>query len=67
MDRFTAIGIALLALWIVAWAVFRPTGGAVHLLLVAGTMLIARGVIRRATAHHPGATAIFRTDLPDEI
>ena len=49
------LGIALLALWAVLWLGFQIVSGVVHLLVIAGLVLLVWGLVTksaRAVSHH---------------
>ena len=55
MHTLAWIGIALLVLWAVLWLGFQIVSGVVHLLVVAGLVLLVWGLVRkgaRAVSHH---------------
>jgi hypothetical protein len=41
------LGLALIVAWVVAWALFHVTAGAIHLLLVVGAIMVIGWVARR--------------------
>lgn len=47
MRMWVGLGIALVVLWAVFWLVFRIVAWTVHLLVVAGLLLVLYGLIRR--------------------
>jgi hypothetical protein len=42
------LGIALIALWVVGFVVFKVAGFLIHLVLIVGAIMLIMGLIRRA-------------------
>ena len=56
MHALAWIGIALVALWAVLWLGFQIVSGVVHLIVVAGVVLLVWGLVKkgaRAVGRHP--------------
>ena len=47
MHALAWLGIALLALWAVLWLGFKIVSGVVHLLVIAGIILLIWGLVKR--------------------
>jgi hypothetical protein len=47
MHRLAWVGIALLVLWVVLWLGFKIVSGIVHLLVIAGVILLIWGLVKR--------------------
>ncbi|HEY7505822.1 MAG TPA: DUF5670 family protein [Gemmatimonadales bacterium] len=48
MRALVSLGILLVVLWLVAWLVFKVAGLLIHLLLVAGVLMLIVGLVKRA-------------------
>lgn len=47
MHALVWLGVLLLALWVIAWLVFKVVSFAVHLLLIAAVVFIVWGLVKR--------------------
>jgi hypothetical protein len=54
MRGVVSLGILLLVVWAVAWLVFKTAGFLIHLLLIAGIIMLVIGLVKR------GARAVSR-------
>lgn len=54
MHPFAWLGVALLVLWAVLWLGFKIVSGIVHLLVIAGLVLLVWGLVKK------GARAVGR-------
>jgi hypothetical protein len=43
-----ALGLGLIALWVVAYVVFKVAGFLIHVVLIVGAIMLIMGLIRRA-------------------
>ena len=48
MGILTALGVAVIILWLILWLAVKITFGAIHLLLVLGVIMLIVSFIRRA-------------------
>jgi hypothetical protein len=48
MRALVSLGILLVVLWLVGWLVFKVAGLLIHLLLVAGVLMLIVGLVKRA-------------------
>ena len=48
MKGLVSLGILLVVLWAVAWLVFKVAGFLIHLLLIAGVIMLIVGLVKRA-------------------
>ena len=48
MRGLVTIGIVLLVLWVVGYLVFKTAGFLIHLLLIAGAIMLVLGLLKRA-------------------
>jgi hypothetical protein len=48
MKGLVSVGILLVVLWAVAWLVFKTAGFLIHLLLIAGAIMLIVGLVKRA-------------------
>jgi len=48
MRKWISIGVTLIILWVVVWAVLKVTSFLVHLILIAGLAFLVLSLVRRA-------------------